>query len=346
MNTRLIISPSGNYYGSEQVLHDYLTTTFIPSDVIVPVRGFLKDILKNNSGKHKILEFRNIYSLYIWLGFNLLFGKYKIVYLNEAGHIKYISLYSKIFRKTKFVVHVRILEDTIKTRWPNAIPNNLSIVSISSFIQEALPVPSTLLYDIYKFEPIELPKAFFRDQAALRIGIIGRITLSKGLNQLVLILEALEIRGFISEFDFYLFGDLSNSQEDKSLEMDLRKFKNVFFQGFEKDKVSLYRKIDCVLHCNTQEPLGRIFLESINYLKPFIGFNKAGIGEIGNQVGLDNELINNDDPQYIEQIISKLLRIKKDYSTFVHKMAQAKENAKIIFGEGNYTSFLDTLQQQ
>src|SRR5210317_146486 len=93
-----IISPSGNYYGSEQTLNSFLNNTRVTYNVYVKyVEGGFYSIL--NKGKpHKLFKFSNIPLLYIRLAFVLLF-KYNTIYINEGGHIRYIKILAKIFRK-------------------------------------------------------------------------------------------------------------------------------------------------------------------------------------------------------------------------------------------------------
>lgn len=343
MISRLIISPSGNYYGSEQVLHDYLSMTSVPSDVLVPKKGIFFDILRVMRGSHRILQYQNIYLLYIWVAYKLFTKKYKTVYINEAGHVKYIHLLSTIFKNVKFVIHVRILEDTVESRWPKQINPNITIVTISRFIKDSLRVNSTLLYDIYKFDNHAVASINILPSEPLRIAIIGRVTQSKGLHHLQSVLQYVESKNLQDDFTFMLFGDLSTSTDDIILIDKLRRSKNVLFIGFENDKVALYEKTDCVFHCSIQEPLGRIFIESINYLKPFVGFNKAGIGEIGELVGLDHQLIDFDAPLFIEHIVSDFSFIKRNYAEHMNVIVQAKNKAKNVFSAEHYTSVMDSI---
>ncbi len=345
MISRLIISPSGNYYGSEQVLHDYLSITEFKSEVLVPTGGILFETLKINTLSHKITGFnpKRLYATYIWVAFQLLIGKYNAIYFNEAGHVKYVLLLSKIFRKVKFTIHVRILEDTQATRWPKNIPDNVTVISVSQYIKDQIAVKSLLLYDLYKFNNNLSNSNTYDSNSPLRIAIVGRVTASKGLWNLIEVIRGLESDGMQNDYIFSLFGDVSTAPSDYDLISLLRTIKNVRFEGFEQDKSILYQKTDCVLHCSTQEALGRIFIESIDYQKPFIGFRKAGIEEIGVLVGLEKLLVQFDDFNAVAQIIDAFISVKSNYSTYVNRVAIAKEKARSVFCAARYSSIIDRL---
>src|SRR5450432_1389876 len=94
MNSKLVISPSGNFYGSEQVLFDYLVHTKLKLDVAVPRNSLFYQKLKETQNHHRIFQYDNkrLPAFYTRVYWWLLKGKYDLVYLNEAGHIKYLIL--------------------------------------------------------------------------------------------------------------------------------------------------------------------------------------------------------------------------------------------------------------
>ncbi|MEQ1665949.1 MAG: glycosyltransferase [Bdellovibrionales bacterium] len=345
MINRLIISPSGNYYGSEQVLHDYLSITGFKAEVWVPSKSIFWEILKTNTSGHKIKGFnaKYVYLIYIWVALKLLIKKYNVVYLNEAGHLNYIILLSKFFSKVKFCVHVRMLEDTVASRWPENINDNVAVISVSHYIKDRIPVKSLLVYDLYKFHSSLLDLNNYTSNLPLRIAIIGRITASKGLWKLIELTQHLEAMGIQNDYIFSLFGDVSTKLSDVDLIAQLRNIKNVRFEGFEQDKSVLYQKTDCVLHCSTQEALGRIFVESIDYLRPFIGFRNGGIEEIGTLVGLEKLLVVSENFNAGAQIIDALVSVKYNYNSHVNHIIEAKEKAKSVFSATRYSSIIDRI---
>jgi hypothetical protein len=78
-------------------------------------------------------------------------------------------------------------------------------------------------------------------------------------------------------------------------------------------------------------------------LKPFVGFNKAGIGEIGQLTGLSQFLLNPDDPLWVDQAIQVFSLIRDNYKDHVSSVVLAKNRAKAVFSATNYTLILDKI---
>lgn len=342
MSQTAIISCSGNFYGSEQVLYDFLSFTTHGYDVFVPKETLFESILQKIASKHKITSFdsKRLKAFYLSIAFKIFIKKYRVVYINEAGHSKYILVLSKIFRKVSFIIHVRMLEDTNPKRWPIIPPKNLHIISISNFINSNLKLQSRVIYDPYPFSEILIPNIKPKD-SKLIVGIIGRITVSKGLRRLLSILEHLKFSNQDEKFEFYLYGEVSSDVEDNILVDNLKKYKNVFLMGFETDKTIIYSFIDCTLHLSKVEGLGRIYFESIDSLKPFVGFKSSGIGEIGQLIAQNQLLVDPENSNWIEEFIFKLELIQKEYSKVVDGIKQSKIVAKKIFNIEQYTSSID-----
>ena len=132
MHKTIIISPSGNFYGSEQVLFDYLNTTNLSFQLFVPKDSFFEKKLllqKKLWEFNRIKSFRSVKILYFKIFLELLFKPIKSVYLNEAGHIRYIFILAKVFKSVKFIVHVRLVEDASRIKKQ---AKNLKYFAISS----------------------------------------------------------------------------------------------------------------------------------------------------------------------------------------------------------------------
>ena len=84
----------------------------------------------------------------------------------------------------------------------------------------------------------------------------------------------------LTKIEFHFFGDIDNKLLTTTNYKSLSARSNVFFHGFIKEKKRIYDRIDLLLHVNENEPLGRIFFESLDYGVPFIGLNGGGIAEI------------------------------------------------------------------
>jgi len=324
---RIIISPSGKLYGSENVLFDYLKHTKLKIDTIyVPRSSPFKTKLDQSNFCTK--GFKNIKWLYIRVLFKSVSSKVNTVYCNEAGHIRYIYLLALLRPNVKFIVHVRILEDTPRI---NRSLKNLTFIAISKTIQKRTIASSQLIYDGYHFS--ELKKMIIPRTSKLRIGIVGRITASKGIS---LFTEAF-IHNCGTNNEFIFIGDIDRNYENtKSIET-LMAQKNVSFHGFISEKNQIYSSIDVLLHVNENEPLGRIFFESLDFGIPFIGINQGGIAEIANKINY---------PYIFEKKnLAKILKglSKQEWTFDIVKIENARNHALGVFSIAQYTDHLDKI---
>ncbi len=259
MSKTIVISPSGNFYGSEQVLWEFLRDTGNHYTLYVPANSFLQEKITKAGTPHRLKTFdpRKLPLLYGRIFFSLLFRQADAVYLNEAGHSRFLLLLARFFPGRRFVVHVRMLEDAQGSRWRKRIPSNVRVISISGSVGQKLPFPSELIYDPYRFSmtrPSPVKKAPHR----LIVGIIGRVTATKGLGRLPELLEYLA-EGAPGRFVFYLYGGVSAAPGDQELIDRLTALPDVHLKGFTENKDEIYDSIDCVLHLSIEEALGRDF---------------------------------------------------------------------------------------
>lgn len=344
MSRKLVISPSGNFYGSEQVLFDYLQDTKLMLDVAVPRNSLFFSKLEEAKTKHRILPYNNkqlplFYARVFWL---LLTGKYSLVYLNEAGHVKYLILLARVFRKRKFIVHVRMLEDSDASRWKGGIPNNLIVLAISKYISEKLPVRNLLLYDAYPFSDKVLPN-WSGKLDKVSVAIIGRITKTKGLGLLPGIIDRIRKDGTEGEYIFELYGEMADDILRDELFTELEESELVVLRGFERNKESIYHSADCILHLSKQEALGRIFFEAIDHFKPMVGFKAAGIGEIAELLQLEHWLADSDSTDPASAIYRCLKDVKQNYESRRQETALKKIQAIQIFDPAVYQERVDQI---
>lgn len=333
----LIVSSSGKLYGSEQVLIDFLEFTSINWEVAVPLSSALETVLQKRFGKFRIWSVKKGHPInfIIELLFRLLQNRYSVVYFNEAGYSKYVIWLARLFKSVKFVIHVRLTEDAVPDRWPlSKLPRNLSVITVSEYIRNILPVHSQLIYDPYQIEVTgNLPNLIIPNKFFV-IGVIGRITASKGSLMILDVCKELLLSYKEIKIQIFLFGDLSEDIPDSYIK-ELKKTGVVEFKGFIYDKEKMYSQIDAVLHLSETEPLGRIYLEAINYNKPFIGFKSGGIGEIGSISKLDHLLVvKNED--FIREIANKLAEIYFNYSTAILNIEKSKVIVSKEFNPDNY----------
>lgn len=335
--TSLIISPSGGFYGSEQVLVDYLSASSKHHTVAVKRKGELYSKL-SSMANIQCISFNSVRFFYLRVAFECLIKRVKSVYLNEAGHSKYVLLLARFFPKTNFIIHIRLLEDTNEARWPSTPGKNLKVFVVSEFLQQHLFFQSTQLYDPYLFSD----KTSIKDLACreTHVAVIGRITFTKGLSNVLQLLRTINERGTASFFVFHFFGEVSSDIADSDEYKELCEYSNVVLEGYI-DTQDIFRRVHCVLHAATDEPLGRVFLDALNYHLPFIGINRGGIGEIARQLNLQPTVINATAENTGPLLYDRLISVMNNYSAEVKAMAEAKGKAREIFSVGNYATHID-----
>ncbi|MDB9782713.1 glycosyltransferase [Winogradskyella sp.] len=297
-NQTLIISPSGQYYGSEQMLHEHLLYTDKEFKVYVNSNGNYLQILKKNRMIHQILEFSNVKILYIKIFFLLVFNNYSSVYVNEGGHIKYIKQLAKYFTKKKFIVHIRLFEDTKHQRLNNHLLPNMQLICVSDFIKneihkENIDILNTqveTVHDYYLTHHITPKKTNVSN--TVRIGILGRVSSAKG------VLKACELLQYwdsnvSKDLECYMYGDIIEDEDVKTFVRVTKSFSNikVFFKGFVSDKEQFFKTFDIVIHFNAYEPFPRIYFDAMARLKPVVGFDSGGIGEQARIFGFQKNLV-------------------------------------------------------
>lgn len=205
-----------------------------------------------------------------------------------------------------------------------------------------------MLYDPYPFN----------DKNALKIagcaignrpfivGVVGRIAITKGIDNILALLRSINHQQLTNDFHFRFFGDIDNDILDTDRYQELKRYTNVEFKGYLSEKDNIYHQIDCVVHGTSKEPLGRIFLEAIDFGIPLLGINEGGIGEIAQQVGLTHLLIEDVKSASIgDMFLQKLVEVRGKYLETVREVHFSRQKAKQIFSLDNYTNVIDKLVQ-
>jgi hypothetical protein len=302
MSNTIIISPSGAYYGSEQMLHEHLIHSKKKFKIYVKTPGSFYKKLKQSGLKHKLLPFNSEKLLYLKIFIQLLFGNYHSVYVNEGGHIKYIKLLAWLFKSKRFVVHVRLVEDTNKDRLGNTISPNIQLVCVSNFINNKIllnnpdinPTQVLTVHDYYISNDIKEPSQVKTE--VIRIGILGRVSKAKGISKAKNLLQYWD-KNIEQSVEFYFYGDVIEDEDVLSFKNAIKTFSSVkvFFKGFVSDKEAFFKTFDMVIHFNALEPFPRIYFDSMARLKPVLGFDSGGIGEQARIFGFEDILVKLDD---------------------------------------------------
>jgi len=339
MKNTIIISPSGNLYGSEYVLLDFLKNTKKKYFVFIKSRGSFYKKTKNETN-HIIQPFSSEKRLYLKLILFLFFRfSVKTVYVNEGGHIRYIKFLAKLFRNRRFIVHVRIKEDTNEARL-GALQKNIILISISKYISSFLKpkYKPILIYDPYNVS--EKSPSTIKDRK-FNISIIGRVTKTKQLDNIFPILSFLKNENKIC---FNFWGNYYESDEwfiaFKKKTANYSDF--IFnFKGFNENKEQIYLNTNLVIHLNTVEALGRIIFEAIDFNTPIITFNEGGTGELMQALGL-NGLVIKKENAWGENFAKKISNIVSN-EDYTQKIMFAKKIIETDFSPKNYTDKIESL---
>lgn len=334
----IIISPSGQLYGSENVLFDYLEGSTKAYKIYVPKDSLFFNKLKDSG--YTVSGFKSLKLLYVKVFIQLLFLK-RSVMVNEAGHINYVKIIAKLLPKSKWVVVVRLLEDC-NAKFNN-LNSNITVVSISSFIQRKLDSysDSVLIYDPYTLSEGKnktLPKEDNDD--FLNIGIIGRVTSSKGGDLLLELMDELDKLELLSLFKFRFFGHYNVKDTWFAMFESALKKKSVNYHlhGFVQEKNILYQQIDLLLQLNEREPLGRIIFEAVDFNKAFLCLKAGGSGELATILGLEDyaatDVIN------IAQKLKEFVKSKKDFNQVDLENAQ-----KLIKSNFKASAYAESLER-
>ncbi|HUQ66870.1 MAG TPA: glycosyltransferase [Flavitalea sp.] len=241
-------------------------------------------------------------------------------------------------------MHVRLVEDTCKGRWPQLKNQltNITVLSVSQYISERLPLQNIQLYDPYKFDRTVVSGRYAHSDAPLKVGIIGRISKTKGINIIIDLLELIKFNGKEEQFMFYFYGEITGDIDYSTYERIVA-FQNIRLITFEPDKEKMYKSIDCILHASSAEPLGRIYLEAIDFFKPLIGIKKGGIGEISGLLNYDNLMVSGNRENLHKELFEKLMIIKQSYYKIEQDLLRVKNDASELFDCLKYTAAIDNL---
>jgi len=335
----IIISPSGNLYGSEQVLLEYIDSCTKPNRLFVPVNSLLEKELKKKNCKVK--AYKKIIFLY-WHVFLLLLLSKQHLYLNEAGHIRYVKALAKLLPHKKFFVHIRLKEDCSPGRLHN-ITKNIHLITVSEYLKSQISThyPVRVIYDPYTLK--NKLGAATKEDTHFSIGIVGRVTKTKGLDLLLPILNRLSTdlnQPIILKF----FG--SYAPEDswcKKFKNTLNQFPNIKseFKGFVSSKQDIYSNINLLLHLNKVEALGRILFEAIDYNTPYLVFNEGGCGELSKHLELVDFLVN-DNENWVDEFVHKIELFLENSFSYERQLLNAKKIIKGQFDAPAYAHSIDS----
>jgi glycosyltransferase involved in cell wall biosynthesis len=272
----IVISPSGNLYGSEYVLYDFLKGSDNTYAIYVPKNSVFHAKLKEED--FNVYGFTSVKMLYVLVFFKLLFNSVNL-YLNEAGHISYVKILSRLFPSRNFIVSVRLLEDCNNKL--KKLSKNTTLIPVSEYLRANIisNAETNVIYDPYSLTNSKEPS--IDNKGKFIIGLIGRVSFTKGLDDLVLIVNRLS-KTEIESIQFRFYGTFdAYDLWFKNFKETLGKVNDLDYQfcGY-KTQDEIYSNCNLILHLNKVEALGRIIFEAIDNNVPFLCYGEGGTGEL------------------------------------------------------------------
>lgn len=343
----ILISPSGNLYGSEQVLLEYLQLTAIRWIVFVPPTGGLFQELQRRRSPLQQIKTYNPGSLTLFylsriLPIILLTNR-SVLYVHEGGHIRYIRTFAFFLFWKKFVVHLRLQQDAKRLK-PGRPGSNVLIIAPEKFVLQHLPHPFPIVHlrDPCSMEVPEKEWRSLNKNHPIHLSIIGRIEKSKGS------IQALEFIQFMYREcpekigGFHFFGHIKKEvrKEWENTCRTLAPF--IYHHGFVTDKNVLYQ-YPVILHFGQEETFGRIFPEALDHYCFFLGPRSGGIAQTASLLGLENFLFNPDHKDWKNNLLQKLFALFENNLT---PWILARKKAKVFYSPDQYSCHLDYIIQK
>lgn len=335
----LYITSLASQYGSEESFINLLRhldrAKFDP--FVLTVRGPLIDTLKKYNipfKEHKTLTLTraNLIS-YILLVLQLTCfirrGKYRIIHANDIRSAQYAILAARL-ANVPSILHIRFYGLETWLKWKNRAIFRLAsgAIAISNKVKDSLiqsDFPEKRIHLIYNGVDLDrfhnnITGQSFRTEAGVKegdilIGVVGRIIPFKGQD---IFLKALPY--VIKKYPnakFAIVGEDTTPERDyiKKLEelvRDLGLIDRVYFSGFKQNIPEVMKAFDILVVPSTNEPFGRVIIESMAVNVPVIASSVGGIPDI-----IQNEtngiLIPANDSDAISNAIVKILTNKNDY---------------------------------
>ncbi len=232
--------------------------------------------------------------------------------------------------------------DTLKRK---VIDQSNRIIAISKAISEYvnLPEKTTLIHNgiFYEKELVSL-KGKGSLPTKINLGMVGIIGVAKNQKRAVALLKNLKHQlsqqvilnfyGGVAENEY--LEELKNEVNDLGLN-DLVKF-----HGFVNDKNEIYRNIDILLMCSSNEAFGRVTVEAMAYGIPVIGYDNAGTSELISD-GV-NSLLYDDDIKSLEDVAFGLIQNHFYYEKISRS---ARESASLYSVEEYGGSIFDLISE-
>ncbi len=303
----LVVEPSGNLWGSERVLLDFLSAEMNSEEfeitVCYPAGSPIEKELEKKPFKlfphfAAELHLRSVLArlfFVINITLKLLRIKPDLIYVNQAGATRSMIPAAWLLR-IPIVSHIRLLEDAdyIASCY-SPFFSRIYPVAISHFIHEALEAQQRIphdktscFYDIYTSKNNNNMPAQQAEGGERPFVCVGRLAYAKGQDVLLDALSILKNKGHSHGVRF--IGSVTVGDDfDEKLKVQCDHLKlndSVEWCGYQSDIFSLAKHAIALVCPSRVEPLGRVVFEAWNMgLIPIVWEGSGGAAEIINASG-------------------------------------------------------------
>ncbi len=345
MKNILVIEPSGNLYGSELTLLDLLKNCN-PSKysftVVLPAKSpFCSALQENNIQYSDNLNLNNPLKKvqsYINLFFFILKSKPDLIFVNQAGIQKIISLIA-IILNIPVVTEISTLEDglLINNFSSRLLKPVKSFICNSEFIAKNVIISSEIKSTLYLgYNWKNLSPVIPHKNNPFKIILLGRISKSKGHFLLVEAINILKVKQKIMNIEVHFWGNAPSKEIEEDIKSRIKNYNlnSIFkFNGFNTDLNVVFKDMNLMVIPSIQEPFGRIFCETAEAKLPCLIADSGGLGELSKRFELGIQFKGsdaNDLAHKIEYCYNNYESIKNDFNIKAHSFLEKLEMKEYI----------------
>ena len=269
----------------------------------------------------------------------------KIIHTN--WHHLFLLLPFLSVNRDLFWIHEVIPNRTRYRRLFSALARRLScFVAVSHAVRRsiiALGVSTDLVTVIHNGISEFETRSEFRNQAPVRIGIVGQIGPWKGHEDLIVAFERLSRKHL--ECELHIFGADTGSYVEylRNLIKNCNLNGKVYWHGFKSDRSEIYSQMDiCVVPSRSHDPLPTAAIEAATAGLPCVATSMGGLPEIIED-GVTGLLVKGENPESLSDALEQL--VTNPVLRF-EMGAAARERAKSHFSRerfvGEFVTLLET----
>ncbi|MFV9483994.1 glycosyltransferase [Christiangramia sp. ASW11-125] len=268
-------------------------------------------------------------------------GKFDLIFINQAGVLRPISILNNLISKKPILCEVSTLEDAY---WVNSLSTRItnrvkSFISNSAFIEDKLTIENSKKSTLYYgYQPKDLKKVEKKQSKnPFNIILLGRISKSKG--HFLLIEAAKNLKDY--PFKFYIVGNAPSAEIEKDFINRIEKadLQSMFvLRGFQTNIQKELENMHMMVIPSIQEPFGRIFCEAAEAGIPSLVSNSGGLGELSKHFGLGQRFTAED----ANDLSDKLIMM---YNTYESITGEYKDRAEIMLQRLKMESYIDKMEQ-